>query len=174
MSQPSVLQGDLIVFGNLSSSGLDVPAGAIGNAEISTSVAERIAAAKLVHQFPASARQVHGTDVVARTEIIHIAKGAGTVAEFSAAVTAIAAEGDKSLTVDLQKSTGGGAFATLLAAPIAIDASEAALTKYTATLVVSPTYVAGDLLAVVVTVAGSEETQSQGLAAVAMLQENPA
>jgi hypothetical protein len=102
-----------------------------------------------------------------------VAKGAGQINEFAAAVDAVPAGGDKAVTVDLQKSTGGGAFATLLTAVITINSASSAKTKYTGTLVATPTFVAGDLLRIVVALTGTTGNQAQGLVARAVVQENP-
>ncbi len=173
MANPSIVQGDLVVYGALSASSIDQPAGSIKNSHFSATASDRLAASKAVHQFAVAAEQKNGTDAVSETRIVHIAKGAGTVVDFQAVADAVPASGDKAASIDLQKSTGGGAFATLLTTPIVLNSSDTNRTPNTGTLVGSPTYAAGDLLAVVVTVSGSTGSQAQGLCARAMVQENP-
>lgn len=174
MSTPSVHQGDHYFVGTVSCGGLDVPAGAIADSNFSSAATARLDAAKAVHQFPIGYDQDDGADVATKTRKIHLARGAGTVLEFAVVVAVAPAGGNKAIAIDLQKSTGGGAFTSLLNAPVAIDSSKSALTKYLATLITTPTYTANDILEVVVTASGNTGNQAQGMAAVAMLAENPA
>jgi hypothetical protein len=176
MSAPNVFQGDVYVTGTLSCGGLDVPAAAIGDAKFSSAASDRLAAAKAIHQFPVSYGQDDGADVASKTTKIHLARGAGTVLEF-AIETTIAPAGNgcnKQFTVDLQKSTAGGAFSSLLNTPLVIDSTKTALTKYLAVLATTPTYAANDILQEVVTASGNTGNQAQGMLGVAMLAENPA
>ena len=62
-------------------------------------------------------------DVVAATEYLRVVFGAtGVVIAMEAAITEAVATGpDRTVTVDLLKSSGGGAFASILAAPLVIQ-----------------------------------------------------
>jgi len=173
MPSPTLINGDVIVAGRLSPSALDVPPNSLNDSSWSTSPSNRLTANKIIQQFPRSHSQAAATDATTETRIIHVAKGAGTVAQCAAAVLVAPATGNKQITIDLQKSTGGAAFATMLNAPVTIAAAQAALTQYQATLAPTPTYAAGDILAVVITASGSTGTQAQGAIAEAVLQENP-
>lgn len=172
MANPTIVSGDLQVNGTLSAGAMSLPAGSVGNTQVSSSTTERIAATKLIHQFPVGTAQADGADVASRTEMVHVARGSGTLAEFSVGIGTAPAGGDKQYTVDLQKSTGGGTFASMLSAPITVSTADSSRSKKTATLSVT-SYSAGDLLRVVVTASGTTGTQGQGMVAVAFLQENP-
>lgn len=148
-----------------------LPAGSIDNAGIEA--AAGIAASKVVHQFPLRHTQLDGADVVAATELVHIARGAGELLGVSVVCDAVPDGGDKSVSVDVQKSTGGAAFATMLDATIDVDSGETDLTPIDGVVVSSNTYAADDVLAFVVTVAGSTGTQAQGLCVTAWVRENP-
>jgi hypothetical protein len=173
MANPNIIQGDLVVTGNLMPGGIQLPSGIVTGNNVSSQAAGRIQAGQVVHQFPVKTAQADGADVVSRTEQLHIALGAGTVIDFSLALTVAPSGGNKLFTVDLQKSTGGGAFASLLTSPITVDTTKTALTRIVGALAATPTYVAGDLLRIVVVASGSTGSQGQGLIARAAVQENP-
>lgn len=146
-----------------------MPDGAIGNADIEAGAA--IAATKLQHQFPLHL-SVSGT-VAAVTNIVHVARGAGTLVSVEAvAATVPTGTGcDYTVTCDVKKSTAGGAFATMLTTTAVIDDGETDLTPVAAVVSGSNTYVDGDLLEIVVTVAGSVGTQATGLCVTAFVYE---
>jgi len=89
---------------------VDLPASTIDEAALKPGAL--IPAAKVVARFAKDHRQAAGADVAAKTELIHIAKYAGIVASIEAAIDS-AITGDNTVTVDLKKSSGGGAFASL-------------------------------------------------------------
>src|SRR5512146_2002606 len=107
MANPSVPQGDLIVYGTLSASTLDVPAGTLVDADVASNAA--IGAAKIIHQFPIEYHQNSGADVAAATALLHVAKAAGTIVAVKVGPDTAPTGGDKAFTVDVKKSTAGGA-----------------------------------------------------------------
>lgn len=111
-----------------------------------------------------------GANIAAVTKLVHIVRGGtGSVVGFEVAITG-AATGDRTATVDLQKSTGGGAFASILTSVITIDASTVILTA-TAATIATPALTDGDILQVVVALGGSAGTQPQGLIATTTFDE---
>ena len=158
---------------SLSATRFTPPAGSIGDDAIEA--AAGIAASKLEHQFPHPYRQAPGSAIVAATEDLHIVQGAaGSVVSFEAAITgAIATGGDRTVTVDLQKSTGGGAFATVLSAAISFSNADTLRTAK-AVAIASASLVAGDIVRGVVAVAGAAGSQAQGLIVTAFTTEGPA
>lgn len=98
----------------------------------------------------------------ALTKSIYSAQGPGTLLAWAAWIEVTGTAGDKVVTVDLKKSTGGGAWTTVLSAPITFAAAAAVRTLVTGTISV-PAYVAGDLFQAVVTVSGSTGAYAQGL-----------
>jgi hypothetical protein len=130
-----------------------------------------IAYSKLQHSFPLVYSQPNGTAVVAETRMLHVAKGDGALLSVEAAVTTVATGADRTVTVDVQKSTGGGAFATMLSATIVLDDDSVAFTPEAATVSGTNTYSDGDILQVVVTVAGSADAQAQGLVVTTFVYE---
>lgn len=164
-------EGDLHVTGTISAAVIQLPASSVGNSDIEA--AAGIEATKVVHQFPLEYYQVPGTAIVAATVDLHISRAAGTVVAFEAAVTgAIATGADRTVTLDLQKSTGAAAFASVLSATLVLDNTNVLRTLEAATIGTAA-YVDGDLFRVTVAVAGAAGNQAQGLIVTATLRENP-
>lgn len=171
---------DLNLIGNLGVSGqanfsgtMYLPAGTIRNADVSASAA--IAATKLEHQFGVSS-ELFGpaVTVAALTQLLHIVRGAtGTVVGFEAVISVIASDVSRTITVDLQKSTAGGAFATICSATVDFTTSTPVRVPVAATFS-STSLVDGDILQAVVTVAGGSGTQATGLHCTLMLRETAA
>jgi hypothetical protein len=101
--------------------------------------------------------------VAAVTKWLHIVRGAaGTLVGFEAAIAVAADDASRTIDVDLQKSTGAGAFATVCSASADFTNSSAVRTPVAATFS-STSLVDGDILQVVVTVAGGAGNQATGL-----------
>ena len=114
-----------------------------------------------------------GSAVTAITRLLHISAVTGAVIGLKAAVMTAATGADRTVTVDLHKSTGGGAFATVLTTTILLN--NASVARVAQNAVVNATLislVAGDILEVVVTVAGSANDQAKGLVISAVIDEN--
>ncbi len=101
--------------------------------------------------------------VTALTQWLHIVRGGtGALVGFEAAIALGPTGADRTITVDLHKSTGGAAFATVLSATIGfVDASVERVA--TAATFASTALTDGDILEVVVTVAGAAGNQATGL-----------
>lgn len=170
MASPTRIEGethfasDVVFLG-----GVTMPAGAIENADVAAGAA--IAATKLQHQFPLHL-SVAGT-VAAVTNIVHVARGAGTLVSVEAAVNAVPTGTgvDKKTTIDFQKSTGGAAFASMLSAAFDIESTDTDRVAVAGTVAAGNTYADGDLLRIVVTVSGSTGTQAADLVVTAFVYE---
>lgn len=135
--------------------------------------AANIADTKVAHRVFARHIQASGADIVTRTEIAHSAHAGETVSEVKVIADAVPAGGDKTVTVDVKKSHAGGAFASILTAPLAISSAIAAKTPIDAPLSGgTATLVEDDLLEISITAAGSTGTQAQGLLVIVTLVEN--
>jgi hypothetical protein len=112
--------------------------------------------------------------VVAATEYKRIVRGAtATLLAVQATITETIATGsDRTVTIDVKKSTGGGAFASVLGSPIVLDHT-ATLRAVTTASISSAGFVTGDILQVTVTVAGSAGNQALGLSVNVDLAEDP-
>jgi hypothetical protein len=142
----------------------------IANADVSAAAGIKASKLEGEHAFSYSAT---GT-IAAATYYLHTVRGANlTLLNFYAAITETVATGaDRTVNVDLQKSTGGGAFATVLSATIQFTNGSTARVVSSATIS-SAACVVGDLLRVVVTVAGAAGAQALGLIATLHVREDP-
>jgi hypothetical protein len=165
-----LLNNDLHVNGTLSCKTFNPPSGSITNAAVLA--AAGIDASKVVSRKSLAVSQAPGTAVVAATTHLHIVRAAGTVVAVEAATETPATGADRTVTVDLQKSTSAGAFATVLSAPITLNNTSTARTVYSGAIS-STAVVDNDLLRLVVTVAGAAGAQAQGLLVTVTLDENP-
>lgn len=110
--------------------------------------------------------------VTALTKDVYVVTGAnGKLLGFTAAINGTIATGaDRTVTVDLHKSTGAGAFATVLSSTIGFTNSSSLRTAVSGVFS-STSLVAGDCLRVIVTVAGSAGNQALGLVCSIQMRE---
>jgi hypothetical protein len=129
---------------------------------------------KNIQKFKKSYAQPPGSAVVAATLDLHVIDGAtGFVLFLWAAITgAIATGSDRTVNVDLQRSTGGGAFSTVLSSTIQFNDTSTLYAIEQATISASGCEQT-DVFRVIVTVAGSAAAQAQGLIVEAGWQEQP-
>lgn len=162
---------DRVMSGNWVFSGtVTLPANAVNEDNLKT--AALLPAAKLVTRFAKDVRQKTGTAVVTQTELVHVAKYAGILKSVEVAIDA-AITGDNTLVIDVQKSTGGAAFATILSSTLTINSATAVRTAVAATVdATKDDYVAGDVFQVVITADGTG-TQAQGIVITVFFEENP-
>lgn len=146
-------------------------AGTFSDTWLNTS--DRVIASNLTHQFPIRHSQKNGTAVVAESMPIFRAVANCVINSFGVFNTAKPTGGDLTFTVDLQKSTGGGAFASILTGVITRSSADANL-EFEAGTLSSTTLVAGDALLVVIAVAGSTGTQGQGILCEAIIEQQGA
>lgn len=158
MGTPFFVPSDMQVSGNIVASGVITSSTAFVTDAL-VIAGTNIAATKVIHQQQHAVQLfAPGTAVSAVTQWVGGIRGTtSSLVEVWAAVATAPTSTDY-VHVDLQRSTGGGAFATTLGAVIAITSSSSAKTIYTATP--TSTLVAGDLLEVIITVSG---TSAQGL-----------
>lgn len=104
------------------------------------------------------------TEITALTKLAAILPNVGgrQIVGVSAAVITKATGADRTVTVDLQRSTGGAAFATVLSSTISFDDDSVVRTAYDGVLS-SSVIEEDDLLEWVITVAGSADAQAKGL-----------
>lgn len=170
MGVPSRWESDLFINGTLIPKAITLPTNSVSDANIPT--AAGIQANKITrHESINIQAAASGSAVVASTTLAHIVKGAtGTIIGFQVATTTVATGGDRTVNVDLQKSTGGGAFATVLTAPALLNSSSTVRTAVAATIS-SNGLVTGDILEIIVTVAGAAGAQAAGLIVTLTIEE---
>lgn len=168
----STHNGDLFVAGNLGARTMSIPAGTISNDAVAAGAA--IAATKLEHQFALYYQQAVGSNVAAATVGLHVCRGTtGEIVSVEAALIGQVPDGNRTAVVDLKKSTGGGAFASVLAAAITLDSANTIRVAEAGT-VSSADLVDGDILQIAVTLGGDADLHPQGLIVTVNLREDPA
>jgi hypothetical protein len=141
---------------------LSPPPGSVGNAAVSAAVGDRIDADKLIHKFSARYSQPNDIDVTAESATIHVAHAAGQIDAVRYAVTGAAPTGDRVVSLDLKRSSGGGSYSSILASSMIINSASTANSALLASIS-NASYVANDIFEVQASLAGSSGTQAQGV-----------
>jgi hypothetical protein len=140
--------------------GVYLPDGCIADDQVAANAS--IDETKLVHRHVVAYAQPCGSDVVSESKVVHVAYRSANVLQAQAVIDAAAGTG-QSLTVDVKKSTAGGAWSSILTAPLSLT-SAAARIPNNLVLAGAPTLAEGDLLQVVVTATGGgTDPQAEGL-----------
>lgn len=164
----NVFNGDTHVNGSLTVKTLVPSASSVSNSHIAAGA--NIDADKLVNRQQFTHTQ-SGT-VAAATEYMFVARAAGELVALEACIPdTIATGADRTVTLDLQKSTGAGAFATVLSSTIVFNNGSVLRTLSTGTFS-SNTFVDGDIFKLTVAVAGAAGNQAVGLVANLTVDEN--
>lgn len=150
---------------------LNVPAGSITNAGILSGT--NVDASKLVHRHAINYFQASGSSVASATVPIFIARGTTVTLQAIEAAILVAAAGAATVTIDLQKSTGAGAFATVLSSVITLNSSTVVRTA-TAGTINTASGTDGDIWQLVITATAGGGTLPQGLIVTLNLDETPA
>lgn len=166
-----LINNSLHVAGALSCQSFTPPASCIPDSAIPANA--KIAASKLRHRHVINL-ELFGptTSVAALTKWIKSVYGAAAeIVSFKAFIAVVATDVSRTISVDLQKSTGAGAFATVCSAVAGFTNGSAVRTGVAATLN-STSLVAGDILEIVVTVAGGAGSQATGLTVELVIDED--
>ena len=165
-------EGDHHFVGTVTMGAVTLPDSAVTNAKVAAGAA--IDASKVNHQFTVNVELcAPNAAITAKSTLLHIVRGAtGVVVAAEAIITTVASGGDRTVTVDIQKATGGGAFATICSATIDITNGTTVRVPVSATIN-DDDLEDGDSLQAVVTVAGVAGAQAQGLLLSLTLQETP-
>lgn len=143
------------------SGAVSMPAASITSAAIAA--AANISQSKLQHRRTAQVQVDGGADVATVTKYLCRFHRSATLLGLFATPDAVPAGGTKAIVIDVKKSTGGGAWASILSATLTINSSSTARTPVTLSYSGSPTFVEGDVLQVVITASGTGGTGVQGL-----------
>lgn len=129
-----------------------------------------IAASKLEHEHRATVSQT--STVAAATHYLTVNRSTGTLLSLEAAITeAIATGGDRTITIDLLRSTGAAAFASVLTSTLQFT-SASTLYLNSAATISSTSMADGDLWKLTVTVAGAAGAQATGIVISLTWREN--
>jgi len=150
---------------------IEFTGGGLRNSDIATGAA--IAASKLKHQYTIDVELAEqGTEIAAVEKLLHIVRGTtATLVSFEGIIVVQGATSG-TVTVDLQRSTAGGAFASITTTDIILQYNSTILVPIAATLSTT-SLVDGDVLKAVVGVSGGG-TYPDGLLATLTLIEDPA
>lgn len=148
---PSVFTDTVTFLGNL-----NFPSGTIGKTySIDVELAEQ------------------GTAVAAIEKLLHAGRADGEIKGVEAFVVTAADDASREVDVDVQKSSGGGAFSSILDSAIQFTSSDTGLSPKSGTIT-DAEYEDGDVFKAVVTVAGASGNQAKGLHLTVTVAEDPA
>ncbi len=148
------VEGDVRIRGAVIADTLVPTTGTVGDNEVKTS--DPIVADKLYHRIHMPYSQNHGSASASQRKVIHVAKEAGNFGDVNAGVVVVCS-GAATITVDIYNNG-----TTILNAPISIDSGDAAFAKVAGTFA-DDTYVAGDVIEVVVVATAGGGTIGQGV-----------
>ncbi len=164
------LTGPIAVDGELSATSLVANTGTLTSNMFSSSSSARLDATKAIERLRLIHEQAHGTAIVTRTIGMHICKGAATVIQLKGVITGVIPGAD-TITVDVHRSTAGGAFATIMSGTMTFTSADTIRVVKSSTSFSTTALVADDVLIWVITASGST---AQGLTAELLLDEHPA
>ena len=147
--------GDIVFAGTVA-----LPSSTVENADVKSDA--DIGYAKLQHVHHVTLTQADGSAVADESRVVFIARAPCTVLAVECALLTVAA-GDSTVDVDVQQSTGGGAFASILTAAESLDSSTVVRTVVEATLDGTPTLADGDMLLIDIDATAGTGTLPQGL-----------
>lgn len=150
---------------------IEFTGGGLRNSDVATGAG--IAASKLKHQYTIDAELIEqGTEISAVEKLLHIVRGGTATLVAFEGITAAEGVTSGTVNVDLQRSTGGAAFASITTTDIVIQYNSAELVPIAATLNTTA-LVDGDVLKAVVSIAGGG-TYPDGLLVTLTIEEDPA
>lgn len=162
----ATLRGTTVMTGPVT-----LPSGTVSASTIAAGA--NVETSKLVHRHSLNYNQASGASVATATVPVFIARGTTITIRAIEAAILVAAAGAATVTVDLQKSTGGGAFASVLSSTIDFDSASVVRTVTAGTLSATSA-TDGDILQLVVTATAGGGTLPQGLIVTLTLDETPA
>lgn len=171
-TEPIRIPGDVLVGGNFQSKTFTLPANSVTDTSVASGA--NISYLKLTHMVMADYAQDSGADVATKTNVIYACRSTlgATVFDVAVIIDTAPTGGDKAYTVDVKRSTGGGAFATILTGVVTVNNSSTTRSVNVASISgTTCTLVQGDILNVVVTTSGSTGSQGQGVRVVARIAE---
>jgi len=139
---------------------VNLPANTVNNADMAADADVNFA--KLQHVHHVTLTQADGSAVADESRVVFIARAPCTVLAVECALLTAAA-GDSTVDIDVQQSTGGGAFASILTAAETLDSSTVVRTVVEATLDGTPTLADGDMLLIDIDATAGTGTLPQGL-----------
>ena len=153
MASTATFDGDLQVRGSVACTSLISGSASITDAMIAAAGGGNfISPSKLKPRVPLGFWQVDGAVSTGEARVFAAYAG-GSIVQVAISLDTVPTSTD-TVSVDVLRSTGGGAYATILSAPYVLNNTSTARTVYLATIS-SPAFVAGDLIKVTYTVTGT-------------------
>lgn len=169
MANAGTFDGDIQVRGAVACTSLISSSASITDSMIAAAGGgSYISPTKLKPRVPLGFAQQDGTTSTGEARVFS-AYAAGSIQQVSISMDTAPTSTD-TVTIDVQKSTGGGAYATILSSTFAMNNTRSNRTVYTATIS-SASFVAGDIFKVTWSVTG---TSGQDLLVVLHGDVNPA
>lgn len=173
---PEILYGQKIFNGPVSfGSTVSLPETETVVGDEQCSASRPLATSKTRHRVMITYQQALGSDVVSQSMKVYTAPYDGTLTRVIVTPdTGPAGGGDKKFTVDVQKVTPGGAYATVLTGVVDIGNGHANNTPEEGGISGSADdYTANDSFKVIIAASGSTGTQAQGLNVTLVFDEDP-
>lgn len=156
---PNIIDSDLVVQGSIEARSFDLPAGSVVNADVSSTA--NIAGGKM--QVSHSHKHSQSGVIANATEYPLIVRGTtGTIVSLEAALNEVVPDGDRTVTIDLQKGNQSTGFTTVLSSTLQLDSTDALREVNTASITTT-SLSDGDQLKLTVTVGGSSGANPEGL-----------
>ncbi len=175
MAGLTVIPTNVNIQGNLSASSFTPPAGCITDNGISAgATGNYLDNAKLEHRVALTISQTTGDSVQTTQSFYGIMAAGGVVRVYAGVDTLASGSTSQTVSIDLQRSTLAGSFATVLSTPIKLIEGDTSVarTLYSGS-VTTTTGIAGDIYKLMVTIAGSTTSGFKGIYATAILYEEP-
>lgn len=133
-----------------------------------------IEATKVIHQYSPATLIFPATTAIAAGTFPFFICNAETseIVDFDVAVFTAATSGDRTVTIDVHKSTGGAAFASIMSSTILLEDTNAARVPVSG-VISDVDLIEGDILAAVITLGGSSGSYPLGLLASLTVRDRP-
>lgn len=150
----NIIDSDTVVQGNLAASTLSLTSASITNTMLAlpSSGGDYIAPTKVKPRVPIGFAQVDGTVSTGEARIFS-AYAAGSLVQVNISLDTVNTS-TNTVIIDVQKSTAGGAYASVLSSTYTMDNTKTARTVYTVTPNTTA-FIAGDIFKVTWTVTGT-------------------
>jgi len=164
MANPTRIEGDVFVAGNVRAVSMTVPAGAVDDQAVAAGA--DIAATKLRHEHRPVYAQESATAAASEARVLHAVRGVAAEAVAFVAGAVVPAVGDSTVTVDLLKNG-----ASILTAAITLSVAQAAY-EIVAGAIASAALVAEDVLEVQIVATVGGGTLPKGVFAALSVHED--
>lgn len=159
---------DVLIGGNLSMGTIQVSPEAVSDQHVKG--AANIAETKLQHRVVVRYAQAGGTNIADGQEIVYTMQAGGTIAAVQAFIETPPTGDGNETTVDVHKSTGAGAFATVLSDVITFAQDTNDAYSVSAADIASAAVADGDTLKIIIDAAATNP--GQGICVIIVIHED--